>query len=253
MRTLTTLTLSLFLSLTACTSWSTETVLGPKTEVSRQLRGMPSFATSSQSSTSAGFAAGRTSRTLVAGLDAGTQSFTRTHCVQDAEVTYEQPFELHPKPIGRSKDLIAGIALTVIGLSVLSTSMGTEGDGYYAGEPSSTGGMIAGGAVMAGGVGLLVYSYTSLPKQPRPEVKKGVNRWVATEVVEAQGCASPNAPAIAQNAPAPVSAPVPAAAAAPPANPDVTERLRTLDRLKASGTISNAEYQRKRAEILDGI
>lgn len=35
--------------------------------------------------------------------------------------------------------------------------------------------------------------------------------------------------------------------------PDTTERLRRLDQLEASGTISDAEYKRKRAEILDGI
>lgn len=246
MRSLTTFTLSLTL-LAGCTQWGTTTVLSSKREVGRNLRGQPGLATSSSSSLSAGFAGASSGRTLLAGLDAGKQSFTRTHCVQEAEVAYEQPFELHPTTIGRSKDLIGGIALTVLGLSILSASMGSD-DGYYS-EPSSTGGMVVGGAVIASGVGLLVYSYSSLPKSPRPEVVKGVNRWVATEIVEADGCASPNAPAIAQNAPAPAAALAPS----PAPSTDVAERLRTLERLKASGTINDAEYRRKRAEIVDGI
>jgi hypothetical protein len=44
----------------------------------------------------------------------------------------------------------------------------------------------------------------------------------------------------------------PVAAPAPAAN-DVTARLQKLDQLKASGAITDAEYKRKRKEIIDGI
>ena len=106
---------------------------------------------------------------------------------------------------------------------------------------------------MASGVGLLVYSYTSLPREPRPEVSRGVNRWVATHTVEAEGCVQPTAPAaavIVQTAPTSV---IVQPGSSAPRSADTTERLRTLDKLKASGTISDAEYKRKRAEIVDGI
>ena len=43
-----------------------------------------------------------------------------------------------------------------------------------------------------------------------------------------------------------------AAPAAAPAN-DITARLQKLDALKAAGAITDAEYQRKRKEIIDGI
>jgi hypothetical protein len=107
----------------------------------------------------------------------------------------------------------------------------------------------AGGLMVGAGVGLLVYSYARLPKQPAPAVEQRKREWTETSLVEATGC-NMGLPGNVAATPAP--APMPAAAPAAPAN-DVTARLQKLDALKASGAITDAEYQKKRKEIIDGI
>ena len=106
--------------------------------------------------------------------------------------------------------------------------------------------------MMAAGAGLLIYSFSSLPKQPKPAVQQSKRAWVETRLVESTGCTLPGVPNNLATAPAPTPAPAAMTAPAPAAN-DVTARLQKLDSLKASGAITEAEYQRKRKEIIDGI
>jgi hypothetical protein len=262
MRTLTTVTLSISL-LAGCTTWGTTTVLGPRREVGRQLRGMPSYATTSSSSLSAGFAGARSQHVAVAGLDAGTESFSRTHCVQEADVSYEQPFEVQPVIRGRPNDVVGGVLLGIAGLTIMGIAQARAhtifkpGDPLYQEPPSAMPGTLLGGAFLAGGVGVVLYSFGKLPKEPKPEIREGVNRWVASEIVESDGCA-PGDPSIAQRTQGATTARAAQSATAntrtqQSQDTEVEARLKTLDRLKASGTINDKEYQRKRAEILDGI
>jgi hypothetical protein len=231
------------LSLIGCTTWSTATSMGPAREVGRRSKGMPSFATQSSQSMSGGFAAASTGNVLVAGYGAGSESMTRTRCIQDVDIAYEQDYEIQPTVINRSKDQIAGIALAAGGVLMILAGVQAENDPYS--DASPTAGYIIGGGLVAGGAGLLLYSHMALPNGPKPEVARGVNRWVATQTVDAEGCVAPTVAqtpttpsVIINNAPTIQSA---------------TDRLQTLDKLRASGTINDAEYKRKRAEIVNGI
>jgi hypothetical protein len=240
-----------------CTTWGTTEVHGPTREVGRQLLGSPAIAETKSSSLSAGFAGRTNGRSAVAGLGASTDSIKLTHCVQQAEIHYEQPFEIHPKQVGRGKDIAGSIVLGVVGLAIIGSASASQdtfwepGDPYYEPPPDPTAGYVTGGLFVGAGIGLLAYSFGKLPKQPRPEVQHSKRAWVETKLVESTGCAMPLPPNVAA---APAPAPTPAAAAAPaPAANDVTARLQKLDSLRASGAITDAEYQRKRKEIIDGI
>jgi hypothetical protein len=242
-------------SFAGCTSWGTATVYGPKREVSRQLLGEPAIAESKSSSLNAGFHGVSNGGVAVAGLGAATDSIKLTHCVQQAEVHYEQPFELRPITEHRGLDWAGAITLGVIGLLVINHGYQSQdtfwqpGDMYYEAPPDPTPSYVAGGLMVGAGVGLLVYSYARLPKQPAPAVEQRKREWTETSLVEATGC-NMGLPGNVAATPAP--APMPAAAPAAPAN-DVTARLQKLDALKASGAITDAEYQKKRKEIIDGI
>jgi hypothetical protein len=228
-----------------CTKWGTEAVYGPRREVDRRLLGSPAIATSKSSSLNAGFAGARGGGIAVAGLSGNTESLSLTHCVQQAEITYEQPYELHPVPQGRVNDVAGGVLLGFLGLGVMiaskvrSTTIWEPGDPFYEEPPSAAPGYLLGGAMIAGGVGLIAYSFGSLPKGPKPEVRTSMNRFTHVEMVESSGCGLPGDPGIAKQA-------------APP-DTETVARLRQLDQLRAAGTITEAEYQQKRREILDAI
>lgn len=241
--------------LAGCTTWGTTTVYGPKREIGRQLLGSPAIAESKSSNLNAGFSGASGNGVAVAGLGASTDSIKLTHCVQQAEIQYEQPFELHPVTTHRGLDIAGAISLGLIGLIVIGSTSASQdtfwqpGDPYYEAPPDPTAGYVAGAGLMAAGAGLLIYSYAKLPKQPKPAVQQSKRNWVETSLVESTGCNMGVPPNVA-TAPAPAApAATPAAA---PAN-DVTARLQKLDSLKASGAITDAEYQRKRKEIIDGI
>ena len=150
---------------------------------------------------------------------------------------------------------LATVSLGLIGLIVIGSTSASQdtfwqpGDPYYEAPPDPTAGYVAGAGLLAAGAGLLIYSYAKLPKQPKPAVVQNKRNWVETSLVESTGCNMGLPPNVAA---APAPAPMPAAAAAAPAN-DVTARLQKLDSLKAAGAITDAEYQRKRKEIIDGI
>jgi len=241
-------TLSCLLAATTfmgCTKWGTNAVLGPRHEVERRLLGSPSVATSKSSSLSAGFAGAHDGGVAVAGLSGGTASLSLTHCVQQAEITYEQPFELQPVPKGRVNDVAGGVVLGFVGLSIMmiakvrSHTIFEPGDPLYEQPPSPAGGYLVGGAMVGAGVGLIAYSFGSLPKGPKPAVQASTKRWTQTELVESTGCGLPGDPALAGQS-------------APP-NADTAARLRQLDQLRAAGSITEAEYQQKRRAILDAI
>lgn len=230
-------------ALLGCTKWGTNTVYGPRREVERRLLGSPSLATTKSSSLSAGFAGVRGNGVALAGLEGSTDSVSRTHCVQQAEIHYEQPYELQPVPKGRVNDVAGAVLLGFLGASVMiaakvrSHTIFEPGDPLYEEPPSPAGGYLIGGAMIAGGVGLLAYSFGSLPKGPKPAVQASTRRWMESELVEASGCGLPGDVA---GTPA-------------PSGTDTAARLQQLDQLRASGTISDAEYQKKRREILDAI
>lgn len=253
--------------LSGCTKWGTTVAYGPKYEVERRLLGSPSIATTSSASLSAGFAGVRGRGVAVAGLEAGADSMSRTHCVQQAEITYEQPVEYQPVVRGRTNDVAAAVGLGFVGLGFIvaglirssNTSVFEPGDPFYE-EPASGAPLYAIGGVLAGGgVGILAYSFGSLPKGPRPAPTQTKRSWVQQELVEASGCGLPGDVAQPQPQPQPMpqaqpQPPVaqPAVAAPAPTN-DTAVRLKKLDQLRASGAITEAEYQKKRKQILDEI
>ena len=122
------------------------------------------------------------------------------------------------------------------------------GDPFYEEPASGTPLYAIGGGLMAGGVGILAYSFGSLPKGPRPAPTQSKRAWVQQELVEASGCGMPGDVAQPQPQPQPIARP----ATAQPAG-DTAVRLKKLDQLRASGAISEAEYQQKRKQILDEI
>lgn len=245
--------------LAGCTTWGTTNVYGPKREIGRQMLGSPAIAETKSSSLNAGFSGASGGGVAVAGLGASTDSLKLTHCVQQAEIQYEQPFEIHPKTTKRGYDILGGVSLALIGLIVVGSTSASQdtfwqpGDPYYEPPPDPTAGYAIGGGMMAAGAGLLIYSFAALPKQPKPAVQQSKRAWSETRLVESTGCVLPGVPNNVAAAPAP--APAPAVTPAPAAAPggDVTARLQKLDALRASGAITDAEYQRKRKEIIDGI
>ncbi len=245
--------------LAGCTTWGTTNVYGPKREIGRQMLGSPAIAETKSSSLNAGFSGASGGGVAVAGLGANTDSLKLTHCVQQAEIQYEQPFEIHPKTTKRAYDVLGGVSLALIGLIVVGSTSASQdtfwqpGDPYYEPPPDPTAGYAIGGGMMAAGAGLLIYSFAALPKQPKPPVQLSKREWTETRLVESTGCVLPGVPNNVAAAPAPAPAPVvtPAPAAAPAG--DITARLQKLDALRASGAITDAEYQRKRKEIIDGI
>lgn len=240
----------------ACTHWGTVTTYGPRREVARRLLGVPQVAQTSTSSMSAGFAGSSAAspdgrRTgLVAGLSGSSGSMTRTHCIQEAEIDYEQPYQATAKVEGRALDVIGGVVLGLVGVSTMLTAH-QRAQGYDPFNPdgvSETPGLLLGGAMVGGGVGWIWYANSRLPKGPPPSSQPQFRRWTTTEFVEATGCGL--VPADQPTAPA-----TPAAAAHPPAAgaSDVAERLKQLEDLRSRGLITEDEYQAKRKVLIDQL
>lgn len=189
---------------TACTHWGTVATPGERREVARRLLGAPRFE-------------------------------GHARCVQEAELDLEQSYELTAAVDDRQLDLAGGAVTGFVGLAALvGASAATEtryqpGDPPYESPPWGTPGLVIGGAMLAGGVAWIAYSYRALPKGPRPAARTVVRRWTSTELVDTIGCGD-----------APLAPPPPADAAA---------RLKTLDELRAAGLITEAEYQARRAAL----
>lgn len=250
-----------------CTHWGTTAVYGPRREVARRLLGAPQIAQTSTASMSAGFAGasatsydGRRSG-AVAGLDASSGTLTRTHCIQEAEIDYEQPFQLVGKVEGRPLDVGGGVLLGFLGLGIMvgsdvrSHTIFEPGDPLYEEPPSATPGLLLGGAMVVGGLAEIIYSYKKLPKGPPPAARDQLRTWTSTELVEATGCGlvPGDLPAAHQHPGPPPPPPGPPAGDRKVPSGDVAARLKRLDDLRAQGLITEKEYQAKRKELLDQL
>lgn len=205
---------ALVLLITGCTTWSTETVYGPKQEVERRLLGSPAIETSSASDFGGGFShqsvgegGGDRHHSWHDSLSFGSvggssSSSTITHCVQQAEIHYKQPWQERPVLDQRIYDITAaGLLFMLAGTIALRTAVndhavGFPGDPYYMAAPSSAPGLIAAGTFGAAGVGFLIYSFGVAPGRPKPHLESGVRDVVQTEQVEATGCGLPGDPAV---------------------------------------------------------
>jgi len=201
-------------SITACTRWSTQTVYGQKYEVERRLLGSPAIEETSSSSLSGGFSHVSSSETdhyrhhtLHDGASFGsfggdTASSKMTHCVQQAQIHYKQPYQVVPTETGRTLDLagaataiFAGVMVMVIA-DVQSQTIFKPGDPLYSPPPSPVPGFVLGGAAIAGGIGLIAYSFGRLPRGNPPATERGEEDLVETEYVEATGCGLPGDPTV---------------------------------------------------------
>lgn len=228
-------------ALAGCTRWTTTNSYGPQREVARRLLGAPAIAETKSSSLSAGFAGSARGGSAVAGLGAESESVTLKHCVQKAEITFEQPYDVRPELRGRGWDIAGSVVLGLIGLGGIQSGMNEN-----ANDGNGTNTIIVGSTFIAAGVGLLVYSYGIVPKREPPVVTNQRREWVETRLVEATGCVLPGEVAQAQAA-------IPVVIQPQPAANDPAARLQQLDKLRAAGAISEEDYARKRKEIIDGI
>lgn len=225
----------------ACTHWEQRTVYGQQTEVSRSLIGEPQVVESSSASVDAGLAGAGGDGIFAAGLSGNKETVKRTHCMQQAEIQYTQPYQLIATPSGRVSDWAGSVALAFVGLGVLvgtsasQHSVFSPGDPLYEPPPNPAGGYLIGGALVLGGASWIGYSYHALPHHPAPAVQASSRQWSETKLVEASGCGL-----------------VPTDAPAKPAG-DTEQRLRELDKLHDAGVITEQEYQQKRKALIDSI
>lgn len=199
---------------TACTRWSTQTVYGQKYEVERHLLGAPAIEETSSSSLSGGFAHASSSETdryrhhtfhdgaSFGSFGGDTSSSKLTHCVQQAQIHYKQPYQVVATETGRTLDLAGAATAIFAGVMVMVISEARAqtifqpGDPLYSEPPSATPGLIVGGAVIAGGLGLIAYSFGSLPRGNPPATERGEEDVVETAYVEATGCGLPGDPTV---------------------------------------------------------
>ncbi|MBL4634873.1 MAG: SHOCT domain-containing protein [Kofleriaceae bacterium] len=238
---------------TACTQWGQVKSNGQTSEVSRRMVGAPQVAHSSSSNHSASLAGvfSRGSRTSVggAGLSASSGKMDRTHCIQQAEISYQRPFTLESVPTRRGLDLAGGLTLIGVGLISLlivqdnSTTIFSPGDPLYKEPADPTAGYLLSGALIGGGVGWLWHSYRALPKSPKPPTTSGMDNWKEMKFVEASGCGL-----VPGDSPQPSND-------APSAEltGDIEAKLKQLKKLRAADLISEEEYQEKRRILVNQL
>ncbi len=238
---------------TACTQWGQVKKNGQTSEVSRRMVGAPQVAHSSSSNQSASLAGifSRGSRTSVggAGLSASSGKMDRTHCIQQAEITYQRPFTLESVPTRRGLDLAGGITLIGVGLVSLlivkdnSQTIFSPGDPLYKEPDDPTAGYLFSGALIGGGIGWLWHSYHSLPKRPKPAATSGLDNWKETKFVEASGCGL-----VPGDSPQPFND-VPS----PGPTGSIEAKLQQLKKLRAADLISEEEYREKRRKLVNQL
>ncbi len=232
-------------SVGGCTHWGSKRVYHDQREVGRRLLGAPHMEESTSSSGSAAFVGARERYAygsgVAGGLSASHGSVRRNHCVQQAEIDYVQDYEVVSVPRGRALDIAGGVALAAIGAVVLLATNDSQDpffapeDPLYTPPPDPTLGYALGGGGLVGGLGLIWYSNARLPSGLKPAPRIGRRQWSETQYVEASGCG-----------------PVPGDEFAPE-RMGTEERLRELDDLREAGTLTAAEYQRKRREVIEGL
>lgn len=239
-----------------CTKWGQRAVYQQPREVERRMVGAPQIARSTSTSGSAGFGGASVSdgygTTVSSGGIAGRAgSFSRTHCIQEAEITYEQPFDLVATPVGRPADAIAGVLFGAAGLTAIavaairSDTIFEPGDPLYEEPADPTAGYIIGGGLIAIGVGWFGYSMAALPKGPPPQTRSDVRVFTETKFVESTGCGLvPADRAAGEGA---------GGAGDDGGSADIRQRLEKLEELREAGLISEEEYARKRQDLLDQL
>jgi len=188
-----------------CTHWTSTPIYGPRSEVGRRLFGSPQVEEVASANVSAGFSTfGESygnrhynSGYQMGGLSGSNDSARRTHCVQQAQVDYVQPVDYDTHVERRAIDVAGSIALGVAGIAIVmaahaqydSAEQFYEMDPSFFAKPSEpTLAYGVGGAAMIGAGAWLFYSFSSLPKGPRPVVASTQNAWTETTYVEATGC-----------------------------------------------------------------
>jgi hypothetical protein len=195
-----------------CTRWSTQAAYQPHREVGRRVVGSPMIEEVTSSNLAAGFAGvsatdGYGNRQAVGGLAGSHGSVKRTHCVQQAEVDFVQPYDLVPVVDGRTQDVGGAIALGGLGLLVAGVARGkyaVDRDAYESeldfyrrdpdffsrpSEPSPpTAAYVVGGVALIGAAGWLIYSLSELPRGRPPAAVRQERRWTEVRYVEATGC-----------------------------------------------------------------
>jgi hypothetical protein len=196
----------------ACTHYGTTVNYGPRNEVARRLIGSPQVEEVTSSNLSAGFGGASVDNgfgtTVAAGnLEGSSGTVKRTHCVQQAQVDYVQPFDVVPQVQHRGYDVAGSIVLGVVGLSIIgagaqSYSMAQSNYNsdlqFYQSNPSffpmpteptpPTAAYVVGTGALIGAAGWMIYSLTQLPKGTPPSVARQNRTWTETTYVEAQGC-----------------------------------------------------------------
>ncbi len=229
------------LMLSGCTKWGARSVMGPPREIGRRWLGSPSITQTSSGSLDAGFGGARGGGVAIGGLGGSVESMKRTFCAQQAEITYERDVETVSVIEGRQLDWAGAVALMFLGAGVMvagrisQESVFEPGDPLYETPRDPMPFYAGGGAMIGAGIALIGYSYLALPRGPAPQPTRVTTTETQTQLVEATGCGLPGDPA----------APVPEG--------DTATRLQKLDDLRAAGTISEEEYQRKRQEIIDAL
>ncbi|MBA3452477.1 MAG: SHOCT domain-containing protein [Deltaproteobacteria bacterium] len=224
--------ISLVVALTGCTRWGTTQVNGPEREVGRRLLGSPAVAETRSATLGIGFAGAGGGGAAVAGLGASAGTISLKHCVQQAELTFERSFHNEPELQGRGGDLGIGIPAGAIGALVIASTAQQRSDEFSDEAISPTRGYVVGGALLSVGVALLVRSFLIVPNN-RPDAEPATTRHrTETRLVQSSGCGLPGDRSQLQ-----------------PAFPV----LQKLDKLRAAGAISDAEYARKRQKIVDEI
>ena len=203
-------------ALAGCAHWDLTQTYGPRQEVGRTLVGSPQIEEVSSQSFSAGFAGGGATYNngyygtgvMAGGLDASRESVHRTHCIQQAQIEYEQQVSMSPHVVGRAKDVVGSLTTGGIGLMILAGAasvyafekMKYQDDlSFYQMDPSffpnpgappgqpTTAYAIGGAAVVTGAV-WFVYSMAALPHGEAPQTQVHPRRWVESAYVEAEGC-----------------------------------------------------------------
>jgi hypothetical protein len=148
---------------------------------------------------------------------------------------------------GRGWDVTGAIILGVVGISGIANS-GSYRDEFTGETQSRTGNLIAGTVMLAGAVGLLAYAYGVVPNRAHAPAESRTRQYQETRLVEAEGCNVGGEITVVQS---PVPLNVQPAASGQSKTP--AERLEQLDKLHAAGQISDADYNRKRKEIIDSL
>jgi len=191
--------------LAGCTQWTTTPIYGQQTEVARRLLGAPQIETTTSSEGAASFGTageswqGRHYGTgyHVGGISGSTDSSTRSHCVQQAQIDYVQPVDYVTHSEHRAFDVAGSALLGLAGIAVVGVASAqyNNSESFYEMNPSffakpsePTVAYGIGGVALVGAVAWIVYSLVGLPRGAPPVEPSTTHAWTDTTYVEATGC-----------------------------------------------------------------